>query len=185
MTLRMLAATAALGVALVVTGCVPSEPVVTPAETGATAPIFATDEEALAAAVAAYEDYQRAVYELGSKVTHDFEPLRPLLTDEWFAKEVEGLEELFSQGRVFSGFTTVKEALLQQRWEESPGSAHVVLYICVDISATRIITTEGRDVTPSNRIELVPLEVSFLSSDGATAQLLTAKVAPWDDLGLC
>ena len=45
-------------VAVLLSGCVPQGPEVTPPPESSTAPIFASDEEALAAATEAYEAYQ-------------------------------------------------------------------------------------------------------------------------------
>jgi len=185
MTLRMLAATAALGVALVVTGCVPSEPVVTPAETGATAPIFATDEEALAAAVAAYDTYMRVSDQIGSDGGHGYERMEKLVTEDWYETEVEGFKGLIDSNRFLRGSAKFSNPKLQQVLEDPERGASVIVYMCLDLTESRTLDGSGNDVTPEGRAEHIPIEVSFASSADDPIELLIAGVLPWQGHGVC
>lgn len=181
----MLAATALVSAGLLLTGCVPAEPVVTPVETGAIQPIFASDDEALAAAVEAYTQYQRVSYEIGASGGADYEQLRPLVTNEWYEVEVEGFERFASDGYRVAGTASVSNFSLQQWWEEPRGIANVIVYFCDDLTNARIVDLHGVDVTPIDRNDTVPIEVAFVSSATAVNELLVSEVIPWDGIGLC
>lgn len=182
----MPAATAALSaILLVLTACVPAPDVVVPVEPTGAQPVFASDEEALAAAVAAFEEYQSVAYGLYLAGSPDFETLQGLVTDEWFQQEVRSAEEFESDGLTIDGGATTIESRLQQWWEEPAGVAHVVVYICEDISATRIIDARGKDVTPVDRDDTVPIEVVLVSSSLDLNSLLISEVRPWAASGFC
>lgn len=181
----MLTAATIASAGLLITACVPSEPVVTPVETGTIKPIFASDEEALAAAVEAYEGYQRVSYEVGGEDSSGYEPLRLLLTEEWYKTEVAGFERFAEDGIRLAGFASISEFALQQWWEEPQGVANVIVYICEDLTNARIVDGGGADLTPSDRENIVPIEVTFVSAASRSTELLIARVLPWNGSGLC
>lgn len=181
----MPALAAASALLLTLTACVPPADVVVPVEPSHAQPVFASDEEALAAAVEVYVEYERVTNEIGQAPTDDFDAMRGLTTEEWFEAEVESLTELFESGRRFSGSSVVKDSSLQQWWEDPIGVANVIVYLCVDITHARLLDSDGLDITPEDRVELVPLEVLLVSDESSSTKLVIAKVSPWVGSGLC
>ncbi|MBX3093421.1 MAG: hypothetical protein KF680_02600 [Cryobacterium sp.] len=181
----MLTAAAIVGVGLLLTGCVPSEPIVTPVETGVGEPIFASDEEALAAAVEAYVKYLETSDEIGRKGWQSTESLEPLVTDELFAEELAASERLRASGRHQQGSGEVTNHVLQQYWDLPPRTANVVVYVCVDISSSRIYDSLGLDVTPTDRSDQIALEARLVSHPSEPTRLLISGVLPWTGSGVC
>lgn len=180
MTLRMFAAIAALGATLVVTGCVPSEPVITPAETGATAPIFASDEEALAAAVAAFDGYNAANARIAADNWTEPNRVAEYTEDSWFEKLVVDFAKLREQEIRFLGSVTYSAPTLQQRWEEG-GLAHVAAYFCGDASGHLVTKGSSEPYRPESVKDTFLVEVFFVSDRVASPRLIVKEVGEWLD----
>lgn len=181
----MLAAATVVSVGLLLAGCVAPDPVVTPVETGAIEPIFASDEEALAAAVEAYEKYLKFSDEIGHDGWRGAERLEPLVTDELLAEEVAASERLRASGRHQEGVGAVTNHVLQQYWDDPPKVANLIVYVCVDISESRIYDSSGLDVTPLDRSDQIALEAMFVSQQSQPTQLLISGLSPWTGSGVC
>src|SRR4051812_14875779 len=78
------------GLGLALAGCVPSEPPVTSPPTSDAQPVFASDEEALAAAEEAYGAYIAMVDEILRNGGDDGDRLAPLVSPELLAQQEEG-----------------------------------------------------------------------------------------------
>lgn len=183
----MPAATVTGGVLLLfaLTACVPSPDVVLPAEPSLGQPVFASDEEALAAAVAAYTGYLNVAGEIGADSGKGAERMRPFVTDDQYAHEIESFGGLEHAGEFQTGFAKVTKETLQQVWEDPTGVANVIAYFCVDLSEVRFLDSNGLDITNSERADLGQVEVLFISSGGEAPELLIAEVTPWLGHGMC
>jgi hypothetical protein len=164
-------ATAAL---LSIAGCVPStaEPAVTPTATAsAAAPVFASDEEALAAATAAFTEYTGATEAILYAAGEEPERIHPFVTEAHFPTAVKNFEWFADNQIRFEGALAFDHITLQSADYRTDGSAQVFVYLCSDVSATRLIGANGADVTPPDRQDRLPLLVEF-SSDSSEAGLL-------------
>ncbi|HEY9498117.1 MAG TPA: hypothetical protein VIQ78_03755, partial [Terrimesophilobacter sp.] len=164
-------------------GCVPQEPVITPEPEPSSTPVFASDEEALAAATDAYAKY----LEGSDQIAHDggagADRITSYLTTAQAAKELETFAQLKESGRSTQGATTFDKVRLQQ-YEKSPqGTDVVVVYLCLDVSAVEVQDAKGKDVTPSDRTNRLPLEVGFEASD--SSRLLISRSEPWSGSDFC
>jgi hypothetical protein len=170
-------ATAAL---LSIAGCVPStaEPAVTPTATAsAAAPVFASDEEALAAATAAYAEYLRVSDEIAAAGGQGVEALTPHVDPKFLDQSSAGFEIYRERGISAAGVSTFDSVSLQSL-SESNGTTEVIVYVCLDVSAVRIIDSSGRDVTSATRRTRAPLEVEFHASE-ATSQPIIVRSDLW------
>lgn len=181
----MLTAAAIVSVGLLLTGCVPTEPVVTPVGTGSIEPVFASDEEALAAAVEAYEGYLEVSDQIGHDGWQDAERLEPLVTDQLFLEELAASERLRGSGRYQDGTGVITNHVFQQYSDSPSGSANLIIYVCVDISKSRIHDSSGTDVTPADRSDQIALEVALVSAPSHPTRLLISGVLPWTGSGVC
>lgn len=181
----MPALAAASALLLTLTACVPPADVVVPVEPSHAQPVFASDEEALAAAVEVFEEYQEVVYNTDDLGVPDFDELSELVTDEWLEVERQGFENNAQSGLRLEGVATQTNRLLQQWWEDPPGVANVIVYFCEDQSSVRVVSESGQDVTPVSREDIVPIEVYFVGISTGSKTLRIAEVGPWAGSGLC
>lgn len=152
----MLRPAALLVATLLLTGCVPGDPVITPAPEPSGTPIFSSDKEALAAATDAYAKYLEAVDE--SLTTYNVDLLS--LHSEAVALEssVFKANTYEADGKHQVGKTIVKSSAptdLEALWHPADGIAVVQIYGCVDISNVDILDRDGTSLVASNRPDSV------------------------------
>ena len=165
---------------LLLAGCVP-QPAEDPVEPApSSAPVFASEEEALAAAVAAYEEYLKVSDAIAADGGANPERLKDLVTEEWYEVEVEGFASISEAGISQVGMTHSRNAVLQTYTNESPGEVRI--NVCADTSETTFRDATGVDVTSQSRKTLVTVEATFSLQ---AAGLLLDGNEPWAEDSLC
>src|SRR5690606_22722214 len=99
---------------LVVSGCVPDAGIPTLPPTPTVTPVFASEEEALAAAEDAYAAYLEMSYLIASEGGLEPERIAPLVTNEQFERELESLSIYSERGLHVDGQTRFDSMMLQQ-----------------------------------------------------------------------
>jgi hypothetical protein len=155
----MLARVAAVATALVLlvgvaTACQP-EPTPTPS-----GPVFASEEEAFAAAEETYRAYVDALNQRRADDASSPDP-QSFLTGQALEVDIDTQRQLEQSGLSLTGATSVTVLNLVSA-DPEPGS--VRLDVCLDSSATRVLNDAGQDVTPDDRQSISLLAVEFLSS---------------------
>ncbi|MGW9630211.1 hypothetical protein ACWGST_05870 [Agromyces sp. NPDC055520] len=182
------AALAAAGaIALLLSGCTGADPAPSPLPSpsaDAAGPIFGSDEEALAAASKSYATYTATVDQLTQDGGADPERIRPVVADDYAAELLESLQRLSESGNHTTGATTFDQMKLVQR-TEIDGAAEVTTYVCIDVSAVRVLSGAGADVTPSERTERRPLVATFVSSTQDPKELLPSGSEQWSGDDFC
>ena len=168
-----------VGVLLAVSGCVGSEPLPTLPATPTATPIFASEEEALAAAADAYAEYGATSDLIASEGGEDPERIEPFVTPERLPVEMKGFEALRDSGLRIVGSTTF-EVLDLQRVDSYGEDLEVVFYACLDLSASRAVDADGVDVTPANREDRLMLEV-LMRTVGGELPLLLESDEQWPE----
>lgn len=164
-------------------GCVGHDPVVTLPPSPTTTPVFASDEEALAAAEAAYGEYLRVSDEILIDGGANPERLKPFVTDAFYEDELVGFRQAIEKGWHSTGGTKVVNWTLQSF---SPSDLRsVVIYLCSDVSAVDVLDSNGVSVVSANRPTQTAFEVGFVSGHKTTAALLVADKTVWDGGGVC
>jgi hypothetical protein len=166
------------------TGC--SAPEVQPPEAGTSAspsatPVFASDEEALAAAEEAYTEYLRMSDRIAADGGRQPERIREYVDGDALEQELETFRNFATRGLVGKGNTAYKSFTLQQS-DNLVG--HVRAYVCLDISAVDAVDDDGSSVLPKDRKVNVPLEVA-LSFDPSRERLVITESAPWSGDDFC
>lgn len=175
----------ALAATLLLGGCTDSPaPSPSPAPSQSAAPIFASDEEALAAAVQAYEKYRAASAEISMDGGKDADRITPFVTSAFGETEIEEYRALEEAGLRMIGTTSVDTISFASR-SEANGGAAVSFYFCRDVSDARAVNADGEDVTPPDRDERVPLQAFLVSSDEAPALLVVDGVDQWAGDDFC
>jgi len=167
---------------LALTGCVEGDRIPTLPPTPTSTPIFASDEEALAAAEDAYAAYNEVSALIAMDGGADPERIAPFVTEEQLTDELEGSDFYQRNGIHASSGGVVTSTVLQQ-YIESDGQAEVVVYVCLDVSGARILDASGADVTPVDRAPVIALEV-VLTGDDPTS-LLIADSQQWSSTDFC
>lgn len=156
-----------LGV-LLLAGCVP-QPVDEPSEpTPSTAPIFSSEEEALAAAVAAYEAYLKVSDEIMHDGGSEPERIQKVAGDPFLSVLLEGYQQMRDMGWISIGSTQMRGEELQ-----SVDGQIVSLYVCEDVSAIDVQDATGASVVERGR----PESTLFLATVeyGANGSLVTSR----------
>jgi hypothetical protein len=182
---RGLALAVAGVVALALSGCVGAQgttPTPSPAESPS--PVFASDEEALAAAMRAYEAYSAASQEIAVEGGVHPERIDSTVTPAYAAVLHEEFAALTQAGVTLVGPTRVDAAKLSESTYDERG-ARISVYFCRDVSEVRVIGVDGSDVTPADRDNRVPTQAFFVSSDDDAATILVDGVELWPGEDFC
>lgn len=171
-------AVALTALVLLLAGCVQNEPTVT-ARPPAADPVFASDEEALAAAVEAYERYlmvQNSVLQDGGA---DAQRFSTVVTTDRLEKDMA------SAGRYAqAGYRQVGETVLRDSELQAYFGGNVTIYACTDWTATEVVDKQGNSVTPDGAPDLLLMEVQLVSSE-AEGHLLINEAEAWFDSPMC
>ncbi len=178
------AAGAAFACALLLQGCVPGEPhhKPTPTAIASVAPVFASEAEALAAARKAYEGYSKAADLVGLEGGANPQRLSNWLTPEWLEVETKSFEEFAKSGLHLEGITKYTHFELE-RFSDSGGSVEMSIYVCSDLTSTKLRDRANKDVTPSDRALILPLEVGFINRAKESSELVITRSESWT--GVC
>lgn len=169
-TVRRLAALLLVAATLAsLAACAPGEtesmPSPTPTAAQTEAPIFASDEEALAAAVTAYERHLSVTREILAG-TVQVDEIREVTAPNYSDERVGELKSFVESGLRASGSTKIDTPSLIER-SESADEVVVSIYACQDVSATRLMNSSGEDITPVDRDVRVPLVLEFRGTSSA------------------
>lgn len=174
------------GLVLATLSACAAEPGPTPTTSKATdAPVFASDEEALAAAEKAYAAYLAASNEIihaGGQASTD---LSPFVTASFLEDEKSSLDWFVANGYHGEGDSTFDSLRLQQWSASSDQIAHASAYLCLDVSKTKVVDSGGNDVTASNRDPRLPFQVEFEGKSAGSDELIIAASSTWEGTDFC
>src|SRR6187551_1450505 len=117
-----------LALAATLSGCATPTPTVIPDPESTVKPIFASDEEALAAAEDAYAEYAAESDRFLSTPGSAPDALFELISDDLEATTISDLKLYEDSGWHAEGATVFDSATLQQHYETGDGTAAVVVY---------------------------------------------------------
>lgn len=146
-------------ITLVLTGCTQPDPMPTPPPTPSSAPVFASDEDALAAAEEAYGKYSAAADAIINDGGSDPQRLKPFVSSEIYEQEVAAYQDLVTNDWHGVGMTTFTLEL--QQYDDDA----VVVYACDDVSGTDIVDAEGNSVVNVDGATRSRYEVEFAVGD--------------------
>jgi predicted PhzF superfamily epimerase YddE/YHI9 len=164
-------------VALALAGCTPAGPVHTERPTPEPTPLFASDEEALAAAEAAYGRYLEVSDSVATGGWADTAPLSSVETGRALKSDLDTIAEYRKAGLVGTGTTTYSNFSLQRFDGRS-----IVTYVCLDVSATDIVDSDGASVVPIDRPPKQALTVEF---EKVHDSLLIERSEVWSGGSVC
>ena len=145
------------------------------------APVFASDEEALAAATEAYAEYLSVAGKIAHEGGVDSQRMADVAVDEAFETETAALTGMADAGTVGVGQVKFDSLELQ---EVDSGSGAVSAYVCLDVSESDVIGASGESVVPADREERLPLQIGFVF-DRDLQRLLLGRSQLWDGENFC
>lgn len=135
------------------------------------APYFASDDDALRAAKDAYTDYEKvanAIVRSGGKKP---ERLAPYVTADALAKQIKGFRAL-SDNKVTAVGNSSFDSVKLEWWQSTMEKTYVTISLCEDISNVRVIDVNGKDVTPVDRLDYLPQELTFVPAGSGDSLVL-------------
>lgn len=148
---------ALLVVALV--GCTASTRIPPPQPPAASEPLFASDEEALAAATAAYEQYLAVVDAALANPTEELQG-NISLHGPVLVELNDSIAEFRREGYVIQGRRSLGGAVLQQSFESNEVTS-VIAYFCEDLTSVVLLDTKGNSLTASDRPNFTVFEAQI------------------------
>ncbi len=150
-----------------------------------TPPVFASNEEALAAAATAYGAYLTAGDTAGAEGSDSWIKYLALTTGLERDDEVKTKKELEQNGWRFSGTTSFDSMTVQSFNPRPDGRWEVRAYVCLDLSQSQKVDASGIVVSDPNRLARWPLVVTFKTPDEISQQLLISESTVWSGSNFC
>lgn len=170
---------------LLLTGCVPAEPAVTPVPVPSGTPLFASDADALKAATDAYAAYLA----MSDRITADGgaspERIAPFVTKSKLKDEIAGYDKYTANRFSTTGNSSFDNVTLEQIQLLSGGQTEITVYLCSNISGIRLMSGSGDDITPASREDRRPFEATFVSPKNKHTLLVLSRNSPWSGSGIC
>jgi hypothetical protein len=173
---RLLLVAGAAVILMAMTGCVEPTPRVTAGPTASAPPVFASEEEALAAAEEAYAAYLAALD--GALTNYDTARLRKTSTGQALKEALASVEEFKKDARVLVGSSSADSITLIQY----SAAGDVSVYACLDVSATDVLGADGRSTVSEGRPLRYPMQIDAQIDDGEPL-VISAEV--WDGENFC
>jgi len=183
---RLLVGTLVLVPFLMVGCAAASDPQLTdsPVQT-APAPVFASNEEALAAATQAYGAYLAMSDQITGEGGARGERIAPFVTASYLPELLDGFDSFASQNRFSKGASGFDTISLARYADDSRGSASILLYLCADITAIHVYDASGVDQTNSDRPNRIPEQLEFVSDGANSRNLLLKAEDTWGGKNFC
>jgi hypothetical protein len=146
--------------------------------------VFASEEEALAAAEKAYAEYLRVSDEILIDGGNDPRRLLDVATEGVYQAELDGFNQVHAQGWHSTGGSTADHFRIEQF---NPRDKVDVLtaYLCSDVSRVDVLDASGASVVSPTRPNRTAFEVSFSYREGSSTGLVVSNKSPWAGGGIC
>jgi len=143
-------------------------PRIPPPEPAATStPLFATDQEALEAATAAYEEYLAAVDVLLQDPAGDLNALTAVASGGALLAAEESIQSFIQQGLRTTGPRELTNVVLQ-RADSDGETVEVGIYVCENVTTVDLLNSDDQSLVEADRPNLTAFEVVLLfASDGS------------------
>jgi hypothetical protein len=166
-------------IAIALAGCSTQQPpTLASATTAEEKPLFSSDEEALAAAQAAYAHYLEVSDQIARDGGANPERLKGLVSPSLYEDETAGFEQIVTSGLTATGNSTFDTIHLQGLEENK-----IKTYLCIDHSQIHLLDSSQTDVTSATRVERFPLVVSFISNP--RGNLIIESSETWSGKNFC
>jgi hypothetical protein len=158
-------------------------PTPTPTASSSAEPIFASDEEALAAAEAAYGRFLEASTAVTNESGSDPARLDAVATEQALEDEREAAARFHEQGLRTSGVVGFRFHDLQSVVTDNSSRVVITIYVCDDLRELDLLDESGNSVVVDGRVVDVPYTVEV---EGSVAeQLKVSEKELWTRDNFC
>ncbi|MES2171526.1 MAG: hypothetical protein V4479_12525 [Actinomycetota bacterium] len=168
---------------LLLTGCVPADPIVTPVPVPSATPLFATDADALKAAEDAYAAYLKVSDQILADGGADPDRIDAVATPAVAKSDGVSFAKYRAQGLHAVGDIQFSGASLES-YTPTAYESVVRIYVCVDVSETDVVDTGGRSVIDPGRQAVTPFEIAFNPEPGSSSLKVSSHDA-WTGKDFC
>lgn len=144
--------------------------------------VFGSDEEALAAATAAYSAYLAMSDQIAQEGGRNPERMRQVASGQALRAELDGFREFSLAGARSVGSTTARGHRLQR--VEAGAQAAILIYVCDDVSGVDVRDAAGRSLVAPNRPSVTPFEVRLVSAS-PNGDLVVDSKTVWEGTDFC
>jgi hypothetical protein len=144
--------------------------------------VFASDEEALAAAEEAYQRYLDVTNKVGSAGWFDTDPLREVERGTALQDELSTVEAFRTKGYKQIGLITFDSVTLQRAEASLPGQVLITVYLCLDVTDVDLVDTDGQSVIGPDRPDRQGIEADI---DDVEQSLKVSRSEPWSGASFC
>jgi hypothetical protein len=174
-----------LALVLAVSGCAPaaereeatSAPVMSPTTTGG---VFISNDEAVAAASAAYERFTTLEIEVARAGGVGRERFDEVAAEPFLTELNVGYSEMEAAGQRLEGDTTFDAARIQERWLE-PDGEHISIFACVDASGIRIFDASGADISKDGQRKRLTMLIKVVAQSREHVRVTGNDIWSTDD----
>ena len=145
-------------------------------------PVFASDDEAFAAAEATYRAYVDALNDVVIADTNSFEPVFAMTIGELNADDRKYLSQLHASGVVKSG---AAEVTFSEAMAGTAASGSVSLAVCLDVSQVHLADTSGMSFVDAERVDVQTMTVLAQVDQDAPTGFVIADVVGRDGSPTC
>lgn len=184
--MRSAAAATVIGITLAIAGLAsctgPQDPAPPPEPDPSATPVFASDDEALAAAEELYGRYLKAENKLGKGGWKDVSLVEPFVRGDALDSEHDSANDLSANNYHQTGDIKFDSISLQQFSELGNGGVELTVYLCLDFTSAAVVDHENKPIEVGGRPLRVPLEVGI---DNQERQLKIRSSEPWSGGSFC
>ena len=181
----MAAAACVGGLLLGAVGCTAAPKSAPPSPTPTVAPIFASDEEALAAATQAYANYVSTYDESWADGDGSMADYLALSVGDAHDNDERSFGEWEAKNWRPTGETSFDSVQLQSVTQMDSGTWQIRTYLCLDASNGDVVDAAGISVARPDRQMRVPLEVAFVTDSPNSALLKISESKVWSGTNFC
>ena len=179
--LRSLALPTTLALLLALAGCSNTAEIPRADPSPSASPLFASEDEALEAATAVYEEYLAVLDSALADPTFDYSALESLAEDKAREVAIADIESFRQDGLRITGPRALVSTELQLISTTSTGS-DVAMYACEDVSGVNLVNAAGESLSSEGRPDrsLFEVVVSITPAD----LVVTSRIL-WDGQSAC
>lgn len=157
-------------------GCAPSDATGLPEPTATFVAPYASDEEALAAAEAAYREYTRVTLASYREGSIDPAPLSTVASGDHLSELLLEFDERVADGRYILGESSFDQVVLQRYSRDSSPNEVIAVYLCDDLSRLSI-HRNGQKIGPETPLPPMTMQVVFdISANSKTLRVSSRDI---------
>jgi len=145
-------------------------------------PMFASDEEALAAAELAYANYIEVSDQIARDGGANPERLEPYVSADIYRQQLAEYKDVQAKELRTSGGSTFDSFKIES-YDEASGEIRA--YVCLRTAGITVLNSASMDVTPVGRNNDLPLQVVFLIPANPNSLVSISQSDVWSGTNFC